>query len=248
MERYNDARDQLEAAIALRPEDAALYVLLADVYIKQASAAPREVDASEWWEQAAYVLGLALARDGHHAEAYEKLARVQLSRGRVSDAMDGFMSSIHADPTRASSYEGLAFLYFEHGFYKRALAVSENGLANNPEASDLRLVHGLASAAMRRFEDAAQHFERAFGEQLKGGDADLRRMARFGYGAVLEGLGMKHWERDRGRSARENFEASLRAFGDYVSDAGGLASERPRIALAKMRQRRLRESLAEMDR
>lgn len=248
VERYAEAREQFEAAIALRPEDAELYVLLADVYVKQALTAARKEDAALWRSQAVHLLGLAVVRDAYHAEAHEKLARVQLLRGRVSDGMDGFMNSIRADPTRPSAYEGLAFLYFEHGFYKRALEVSENGLANNPRASDLRLVHALSSAALGRFEDAVQHFERAFADQSKGGDEALRRMARFGYGAVLERLGLKNWELDRGQSARENFDAALRVFGSYVSDAGGLVRERTRVALAKMRQRRLREYLAEMDR
>jgi tetratricopeptide (TPR) repeat protein len=98
------------------------------------------------------------------AGAQERLAELLLESGKPADAIPHFEAVIAKSPTTANR-AALALAYLKDKQPAKALAVSEQALAGDPNSFELRMLHGRILRDDRKFAPAAQDFLRA--AQLK---------------------------------------------------------------------------------
>ena len=98
------------------------------------------------------------------AGAQERLAELLLESGRPAEAIPHLEAVIVKSPTTANR-AALALAYLKNKQPAKALAVSEQALAGDPNSFELRMLHGRILRDDRKFAPAAQDFLRA--AQLK---------------------------------------------------------------------------------
>jgi tetratricopeptide (TPR) repeat protein len=98
------------------------------------------------------------------AGARERLAELLLESGRPVEAIPHLEAVIAKSPTTANR-AALALAYLKNKQPAKALAVSEQALAGDPNSFELRMLHGRILRDDRKFVPAAQDFLRA--AQLK---------------------------------------------------------------------------------
>ncbi len=182
--KLEEARAELERAVALRPGNADTRVNLANVYRKQGETARavalyREIlreDPGHW--HARRNLAGTLAEAGRIPEATEEYLRLQrehpedpdlaaslgalyLQTGNTAEAARFFRAALALRPGQAEALNNLGIALFREGRVGEAVESWREAAGLQPGNSDLQNNLGVALATLGREEEAITHWSRA---------------------------------------------------------------------------------------
>lgn len=140
-----------QAAVAHRPDGAALYVELGMAYF----------EAKQFGEATA-AFTQALALNPNTAAAYNGLGRVAYHTGPPAAAIAAYEQAMTLDPHDIAPVYGLGILYAAQlGEYEQAIAAFERGLHHNPGDAFLTASLGSTYARMGQIDEAIAILEQA---------------------------------------------------------------------------------------
>lgn len=140
-----------QAAVAHRPDGAALYVELGMAYF----------EAKQFGEATA-AFTQALALNPNTAAAYNGLGRVAYHTGPPAAAIAAYEQAMALDPHDIAPVYGLGILYAAQlGEYEQAVAAFERGLQHNPEDAFLIASLGSTYARMGQIDKALTLLQQA---------------------------------------------------------------------------------------
>ena len=158
MSELDNAEQYYRQALQRDPENPDIAYKLGTVLADQGE----HDDAAAMFEQ-------TVQKNPKHAKGWFRLGLSQQVEGEYADSVDSLMKSIHANPRMkmddedpgGAAYHALGDLYTRFGFYDKALKVYENGIHNNKNVPRLYAGQGVAQLKLKRFEAAAQSFQKA---------------------------------------------------------------------------------------
>lgn len=192
--------ESLQESILSAPDDAALYVSLADTHIMlwcfgfvpHAQAIPA----------AEIAVAKALELNDRLAPAHTALGVVSMSHWKWSEAEEAFRQAIRLDPNRAASHHWHALYLAAMGRHHEALQESEQAVQLDP------------SPGMRTGLGAVLYFGRQFPRMIEECRTTIERNPEFAPG--YDWLGMAYVEERR-------FDESIAAYHEAVRLSQGLA-------------------------
>ncbi len=163
-------------------------------------------------------LEAAVALHPDYAEAWTLLGLARMTRGAMTTAQAAFERSIEIDSQYGAPYTPLAKILVRRSDFRRALEVSQTGVALNPADSDLKYALVLSAFSLEETELA-----RRWAEQLyQGGEAEY-------YPTVIYVLA-------KSAAAEGQHLRAARLYEEYLGHRG-------RPNLRKLSQQGLREAL-----
>ena len=160
--RTDDAIDQLEQAVRLRPSFAQPHLLLGTaLYLK----GRHDMGMSE--------IELAIRLDPNNVPAHFNLAAILEQQGRLNEAITQFNEVIRLKPFYAEAYDGLGFALQQRG--ETAQAISQFRKALEIKPADGKAYQGLGEAMQTSgsVEPAVQYFRKAL--SFKPNDAEIHK-------------------------------------------------------------------------
>ena len=146
---YTSARDNFLAAIALTPEDAALYYNVGECYDRLGDNARAERYYND-----------CLSRDINHAECRHALASLLVREGHRDDAVRMVQAWLAREPKRAAAYAEDGWLWYQAGDLPRAQGRLEQALELDPHDTHTLIELARVYEAMKRPDRAVALYER----------------------------------------------------------------------------------------
>ena len=144
--RYQEAIQQFQSAMLLRPNEPDTYNGLGSVYFYQQD-----------WDNSEKYFNQALERDPENAVALTNLGWVALARGDLEKARENFSMALVAGPddnTRTGLYTGLAQIAMAEGDPESALIRIEELLRSEPENAAAHATASTVYTAMGDYKNA----------------------------------------------------------------------------------------------
>jgi len=146
---YASARDNFVAAIALTPEDPALYYNAGECYDRLGDVARAERCYND-----------CLGRDPNQADCRHALAALLVREGRRDQAVAMVQNWLAREPRRAAAYAEDGWLWYQAGDLPRAQGRLEQALELDPHDSRALVELARVYEAMKRPDRAAALYER----------------------------------------------------------------------------------------
>jgi tetratricopeptide (TPR) repeat protein len=145
--RFAEARDRAERMLQTSPNNLEAQVILAN-----AMAGLRDPDAAQ------ARLAAVIAKEPR-SDAYASLAALQLSLGRVEEALAAYQKAIEIDPHAIDAHIALANLQWQRGDASAAEQTFQRGVTNNPADLPIRRALARFYQTAGRTDEAEQHLK-----------------------------------------------------------------------------------------
>ncbi|BBB91653.1 MAG TPA: tetratricopeptide repeat protein [Methylomusa anaerophila] len=197
-QRYGEAEDCFQRAVAIDSRSAPAYYNLGTIYqmrhefagaIKHLAIAHELAPdkfmvvfalANACWEnddsdKAEMYYRRALALEPRRADVHNNLGVVLIKKNNYPAAVACFQTAISLQPQYADAYRNLSGVYYKMGLYEQALECCGKALAINPELEETRFFQGCILLVQGQLEEGFKLYEsRFFGEKKNAGDWDVR--------------------------------------------------------------------------
>lgn len=182
--RYEEAIEELHAALSLDPDYIEVHNNLAVTYHKMGMTSEAEKELMEAirqnpgyleahcnlgniystqgrLEEALFELNAALGIDPDHAGAHNNLGNIYALQKRNPEAINEFREALRIDPNYASSHNNIGNLFLESGMFEEAIKEFREALDLDPLFPEAHYGTGLAHYELKNYEKASQAFIKA---------------------------------------------------------------------------------------
>jgi tetratricopeptide (TPR) repeat protein len=146
------AIEDLETAVALKPDQFQGYINLAQAY-----------ENLKRWDEALETLNQAIARAPGQAVLHRARSRVHRLRSRIEEALADLQRSIDlsppADPMLVSDHLERGLIFQQAGRYKEALTACDQAMTLRPDRPDVHRLRGVVLVGLKRYEEAIHSFD-----------------------------------------------------------------------------------------
>ncbi len=146
--KLDDARRELERAIAKAPENAEAYFNLGLVHLQA-----NEVESAKANYQR------ALERHPNHSRAHFYLGSLLVREGKQEQAKNHFQSALKSEPTEAVIWASLGDIYYREEDYEAAEHHFRNAVKFRPDNADGHYRLGMVLSQLNRYVEARREFE-----------------------------------------------------------------------------------------
>jgi len=183
MERYEDAIDALEKAIAVNPQNEHYHYHLGEIYLKQKKYHEaikkfrQAIKLNMVYKEAYYNLGMAQQKIGcdkeavaaferflrfypDHVAVLKRIAASHISLHQYQEAKETLEKSLRKNPGDANAYYKLGCIDSQHlQDYERARENFRKALKLNQAVTDAHFQLGVVSIHLQRYKDAVREFK-----------------------------------------------------------------------------------------
>jgi cytochrome c-type biogenesis protein CcmH/NrfG len=146
---FESAKRSYEQAIALNPNNPALFLTLARLELAK---------NAENTEGAKQFIGAALQKKNNYTEAIFLLSQLEIQEGNIESAIRSVEAAVVIEPNNAVFFFQLGLLQANIGDNAKAIAALERAVALNPQYSNARYFLGLSYFQTGRVEEAVEQF------------------------------------------------------------------------------------------
>jgi tetratricopeptide (TPR) repeat protein len=194
VEQYGEAERSARAGLAIAPDRAHAYVLLA-----------RALVGLERWEEAEDAANEAAAREPQDPWVHVLRGQIQAEQGRHVEAEAAFLEALRLDPREPWCYVAYAQLLLKTGHLRKAREGCDLALSLDPNLPAAHRLKSLLEGERGRHASAAKHSGHALA--LEPGEANSH---------VIEGIA--HLRSGRALRARAAFREALRQAPDVETE------------------------------
>lgn len=148
--RYEEAIDELHAALRLDPDYIEVHNNLAVTYHKMGMTVEAEKELME-----------AIRQNPGYLEAHCNLGNIYAIQKRNPEALNEFREALRIDPNYASPHNNIGNLFLESGMYEEAIKEFKEALDIDPIFPEAHYGTGLAHYELKNYEKASQAFIKA---------------------------------------------------------------------------------------
>ena len=184
IDMYDEAIDELHAALRLDPDYIEVHNNLAVTYHKMGMTVEAEKELKEAirqnpgyleahcnlgniyltqgkLEEALFEINEALVINPGHAGAHNNLGNIYVLQKKNPEAINEFREALRIDPNCASPHTNIGNLFLESGMYEEAVKEFKEALDLDPLFPEAHYGTGLAHYELKNYEKASQAFIKA---------------------------------------------------------------------------------------
>lgn len=157
---YQLAESAYREALARNPHGPSLYLDLArlETATEGARVAAKEITRADYTKAKEYIAG-ALAEKNNYTEAVFLLSQIEVSEGKIDDAISSVEGAAVLDPNNPLIYFQLGLLKYNENDFAGAASALEAAVALNGVYANAQYFLGLSYYELKRRDDAIAQFE-----------------------------------------------------------------------------------------